>query len=268
MQALSWVIFSGRGLIQQIGFENDDAIKRLIEGNIIKEFHSTSMKWEISGYIFPSAEFRDYVYAHMPEDTRIKLHKEIGKIVEKSMYSMPWEKTFTLAHHFTKGKHKDRAIPYPEKSAKKCIELHDYCSSVYYLRNLEVFLNSNDDETKRLELYEEMVNAHISAGNFDECSLYTGKLKLMGMLKEAKIHGEFGNYQQLRILCKRTIKSGDKYLRMVAYGILGDVERKMGLYKRAINHEKKAYCACGSDGKQITKMLRDIISNHLTYSEN
>ncbi len=231
--------FFWRGIIQQMGFGNDNAIKRLIEKNIIKEFRSTSMKMEISGYIFTSAEFRDYVYAHIPVDTRIKLHEEIGKIVEKSKYSMPWEKTFTLAHHFTNGKHKDRAIPYLEKSAKKCIVLHDYWSSVYYLRNLEKFLNSKDDETKRLELYEGMANAHMSAGNFDESSLYAEKLKLMGMLKEAKINGEFGNYQQSRVLCKRIIKSGDEYLQMVAYGILGDVERKMGLYKSAINHEKK-----------------------------
>ncbi len=231
--------FFWKGVIQQMGFENENAIKSLIEKNIIKEFRSNHLKREIHGYIFTSADFRDYVYSNMPEDMRIKLHEEIGKIVEKSKYSMPWEKAFTLAHHFTMGKCKDRAIPYLEKSAKKCIELHDYWSSVYYLQNLEEFLNSNDDETKRLEIYKEMANAHMSVGNFDESSLYAGKLKLMGMIKEAKILAKFGNYQKSKMLCMRIIRSGDEYHRMIAYGILGDVERKMGLYKSAINHEKK-----------------------------
>ncbi len=217
---------------------HEQAIQSLIDKYIITEFSKIYRFKGRKGYLFTNDRFRRFVYSNMVEDKKA-MHDKVARYIEKHKMYTSWEKVFELARHYMLAEAPKKAIMYLKEASQIALEYNDYVSVSYYLSNLERFVNMENDNLARVEIYTELINAWAKLGNTEKSIEYASKLHAFSLLEKAWVHRNVGEYREAIQECKEVRKLGDLYLSMVAYGIEADSRAKLGLYKSALKLQKK-----------------------------
>ncbi len=120
-------------------------------------------------YVFSHALIQQSIYEELPTPVRVRLHRELGQVLEM-LYAASLEPHLdALAHHFFQaapGGDVDKAVGYAERAGQAAERLFAYEeAAAWYTRALQALdLRAPDDEVRRCDLLLELGAAHEQAG--------------------------------------------------------------------------------------------------------
>jgi class 3 adenylate cyclase len=133
----------------------------------------TEVPRAIGRYSFSHALMRETLYEELSTTRRVRLHREIGEVLE-ALYGGNLEPHLPeLAYHFSEGAQAgdvDKAIDYATRAAQRALSLTAYeDAATHYERALQALdVTDKPDEGRRCELLLALGEAHTSAGNRDK----------------------------------------------------------------------------------------------------
>ncbi len=222
-----------------LGKLNKKAIESLIEKDIIREFLETYRSGIYRGYVFMRRDFKGFVYENINDEERKELHEKVAQAIEKRKVYPEWERIFSLTHHYSMSENMKKTIKYTKRCIEISQETRDYDSSLYYLLLLEKFLNRENDDFTRSWLYYSVMHAAENAGKPEISTEYGDKLNVFANIEKARTYNTVGEYKKAISICNRALKCKDEYLKMIAYEIMADSQRKLGFYREALKTQKK-----------------------------
>ncbi|HEY3136332.1 MAG TPA: protein kinase [Blastocatellia bacterium] len=121
-------------------------------------------------YKFSHALIRETLYDEMSTHRRVRLHRQVGDVLEKLHSKMPDPHLAELAHHFyqaASGGDVDKAVHYAVRAAERATSLLAYEEAVgHYERALELMEDASDE--RRCELLLALGDAHTKAGSSEK----------------------------------------------------------------------------------------------------
>jgi len=118
-------------------------------------------------YKFSHALIRETLYDEMSTHRRVRLHRQIGDVLEKLHSKMPDPHLAELAHHFyqaASGGDVDKAVHYAVRAAERATSLLAYEEAAgHYERALELVEDAPDE--RRCEFLLALGDAHTKAGS-------------------------------------------------------------------------------------------------------
>lgn len=108
-------------------------------------------------YAFSHALIQQCIYEELPTPVRVRLHREVGQVLEALYHENPDPHLDALAHHFFQaapGGDVDKAVDYAARAGAAAQRLFAYEEAAgWYTRALQALdLRSPDDATRRCEL--------------------------------------------------------------------------------------------------------------------
>ena len=222
-----------------IGKDIDKELKKLEKDGWIEAFSKRYGSKTYEGYTFVHDAFSSAIYSCIEEKIKKEIHDKIGRSIEKRKIFVDWERVYELANHYSIAENLKKSIYYIDKVANFAFTQKDYHSSVYYLKKYEKFLNSLNDDLKRIWMYHILSQSLKKLGKIEESLLYEDKIIGFSIIKKAEIYRLKGDFKESIKLAKMVRGIDDSYLEMLSYKIEGNSLRRMGLYQRALKSFKK-----------------------------
>ncbi|MEE8346318.1 MAG: protein kinase [Dehalococcoidia bacterium] len=126
----------------------------------------------VGRYRFTHALIRETLYEELGTTRRVRLHRQIGEVLETLHGDNMEPHLAELAHHFSEGAQGgdvDKAIDYATRAAERAVTLTAYEDAAGHYQTAIKSLEAKDkkDEEKRLDLLLAMGEARNSAGDRD-----------------------------------------------------------------------------------------------------
>ena len=232
------------------GKKVEEYLQKLVAEGWITRFSQRYGNEVYRGYVFTHEFIRDTVESMVDHRSRREIHDKIARSIERHNLYFTWEKAYELAHHYYEAKNTDKGIKYLNMVADLCMNIYDFRSAVYYLKQLEEFMNILDHHTERVNLYGKLSHALTQTGELKESVWYYDKAVAYLNVQKADILRKIGKFKDALNLVKDACTVKDPYIKMISYKVEAEVFRRMGLYTEALNSSKKHLNLAKKEGNE------------------
>jgi DNA-binding winged helix-turn-helix (wHTH) protein/tetratricopeptide (TPR) repeat protein len=141
-----------------------EILEEAVRSRVIAESHEL-----LGRYAFSHALIRQSIYEELSTPVRVRLHRQLGEVIEEIYRDAPEAHLDALSHHFFQaapGGDVDRAIDYAIRAGRSALRLLAYEEAAQqFARALQALdLRVPDDETRRCEMLLELGDAYEKAG--------------------------------------------------------------------------------------------------------
>jgi eukaryotic-like serine/threonine-protein kinase len=144
-----------------------EVMEEAVAARVVNEVPRT-----VGRYSFSHALIRETLYEELSTNRRVRLHRQIGEVLEALYAANPEPHLAELAHHFCEaapGGDVEKAIGYARRAGDRALTLVAYeeAASHYQMALQAVDLKEKPDAAQRLELLLALGEAQNSAGDRD-----------------------------------------------------------------------------------------------------
>jgi DNA-binding winged helix-turn-helix (wHTH) protein/tetratricopeptide (TPR) repeat protein len=141
-----------------------EILEEAVRSRVIAESHES-----LGRYAFSHALIRQSIYEELSTPLRVRLHRQLGEVLEEIYRDAPEAHLDALSHHFFQaapGGDVDKAIDYAMRAGRSALALLAYEEAAQqFARALQALdLRVPDDETRRCELLLALADAWDKAG--------------------------------------------------------------------------------------------------------
>jgi len=170
-------------------------------------------------YMFKHALTQEVVYNGLLKAERKVIHEKIGKVIEQIFHDRLPEFYESLAHHFSKGNSKLRAIKYLTKSGDKCLErfavneANEYFQKAYYIFQ-ELSGEASDHQDLLIGMLNQWAYCFYYLGNFkDLMELYNTHASDFATLNDDVKIGMHNTWYGIAYFCMGKVKKSYELLK-------------------------------------------------------